>query len=82
MDPNTVRIHGWVAPDYATPIVAFIDHVKLTSTIVTVINTVANTTSTSTKFPPEYRNIVTNHDGTHIQTVSFTRQGQPTVTTV
>ena len=54
---------------------------RLTSTIITIINTVANTTSTSTEFPPEYNSSVpTNNDGTRVQTISFTRQGQAQVT--
>ncbi len=56
---------------------------SLTSTIVTVINTVVNTTTKSTKFPSEYHSAVpTNHDGTQVQTISFTRQGRRVVTTV
>ncbi len=56
---------------------------RLTSTIITIINTVANTTATSTEFPPEYNSSVpTNNDGTRVQTISFTRQGQALVTTV
>ena len=56
---------------------------RLTSTIVTIINTVANTTATSTEFPPEYNSkIPTNDEGTRVQIISFTRQGQAQVTTV
>ena len=59
------------------------DVMILTSTIITIINTVANTTATSTAFPPEYNsNIPTNGDGTRVQTISFTRQGQTLVTTM
>jgi hypothetical protein len=77
-----VRIYAWATP--GNEIVSPLDNnaIYLTSTIVTIINTVANTTVTSTQFPPEYNYVPTNSDGTQVQTVSFTRQGQPSVTTM
>ncbi len=54
----------------------------LTSTIVTIIDTVAGTKTTSTKFPSEYGVVPTNHDGTQVQTISYTRQGHTMVTTM
>ncbi len=76
-----VRIYAWATPGNEIVNTAG-NAIWLTSTIVTIINTVANTTATSTKFPPEYNSVPTNADGTQVQTVSFTRQGQPMVTTM
>ncbi len=76
-----VQIYAWATPSH--DFVSTIGVLRLTSTIVTIINTVANTTSTSTEYPPEYYNPVpTNGDGTQVQTISYTRHGETLVTTV
>ncbi|TGJ81960.1 hypothetical protein E0Z10_g6803 [Xylaria hypoxylon] len=45
-------------------------------TVVTIVNTLLNTTSTLTELPPEYTYPPTNSLGTHAETVSFFHSGQ------
>jgi hypothetical protein len=80
LDGPYVKIYAWATPSHY--FVSTIGVLRLTSTIVTIINTVANTTSTSTEYPPEYNSVPTNVDGTQVQTISYTRHGEMLVTTV
>ncbi|KAI8953734.1 hypothetical protein F4801DRAFT_535294 [Xylaria longipes] len=50
--------------------------VTLTITVVTIVNTILDTTSTLTEFPPEYSYPPTNALGTHVETISFFQSGQ------
>ena len=75
-----VKIYAWATPSH--PFVLTNHVVRLTSTIVTIIDTAANTTTMSTEFPPEYDYVPTNDGGTQVQTISYTRQGQALVTTL
>lgn len=52
----------------------------MTSTIVTVIDTVHGTKSTSTKFPDDYTPVPTNADGTHVEYVTYVSNSQSVTT--
>lgn len=72
---------GWVTDEEADtagfdPLYA----TDMTVTLVTVINTVLDTTTISTQFPPDYTPPPTNSDGTRIQEITYTRNGEATTT--
>jgi hypothetical protein len=55
------------------------------ATVWEIVNTVANTTRTTTSFnelPSGYTPPPTNQDGTHIEKVAYTRSGQVLTTTL
>ncbi|KAI1404788.1 hypothetical protein F4819DRAFT_446347 [Hypoxylon fuscum] len=53
----------------------------MTKTVVTIVNTVANATSITTKMPADYTPYPTNANGTRIGTAVYTQSGQ-TITTI
>lgn len=56
--------------------------VTSTCTMVTIINTVLNTTTTSTRFREDYKPPPTNTDGTRIEAVTYSRFGTTYTTTM